>query len=231
MDSLAVPAASVSSPYTGGKKDYLLGLAAGFVIGLLVLPILKNAKPDLYDLIALVIVPLFTLGVPLGLVIASFIAKKIPLVWQLAKFLVIGVMNTLVDIGVLALITILVASRANTLTSEKEWFTMATLVVTYYSLYKGLSFIIANINSYFWNKYWTFGSQSVDHAPKEFLQFFFVSIVGFAINVIVASVTFSFFTGSGTLTVSQAGLIGAAMGSVLGLVWNFVGYKFFVFKQ
>lgn len=232
MDYASPSIAPVSFPYTGGKKDYLLGLLAGLVIGLLLLPILKNAKPDLYQTIAAFVVPLFTLGVPFGLVAASFIAKKIPLVWQLAKFLVIGVMNTLVDIGVLALITILVANQANTLTSEKEWFTFATLVVTYYSLYKGLSFIIANINSYFWNKYWTFGSRGeVGHAPTEFLQFFFVSIVGFAINVIVASIAFSFFAGGGTLTISQAGLIGAALGSIIGLVWNFVGYKFFVFKK
>jgi putative flippase GtrA len=215
--------------YRGGKKDYLLGLLAGILIGLLLLPILKNAKPDLYTQIWLFVVPFFALGVPAGLIIASLIARKISLVWQLAKFLIIGVMNTLVDIGVLALITILVASDVKH-ASESTWFTMASLVITYYSLYKALSFIIANINSFFWNKYWTFGSENQSRASHQFFQFFLVSLIGFAINVTIASVAFSSLTQS-SFTIAQAGLIGAALGSIIGLAWNFVGYKFFVFKK
>lgn len=223
-------AVSVASVYTGGKKDYVFGLIAGLIIGVLLLPILKNAKPSLYDSVALFVVPFFAIGVPVGLMVASFIAKKIALVWQLAKFLVIGVMNTLVDVGVLALITIIVSSDT-AIASESTWFTAASLVVTYYSLYKGFSFIIANINSFFWNKYWTFGSNTSNKAPAQFFQFFLVSIVGFAINVVVASLVFSSATAAGSLSVGQAGLVGAAMGSIIGLAWNFVGYKFFVFKK
>jgi putative flippase GtrA len=218
----------VSSAYRGGKKDYQLGLIAGILIGLLLLPILKNANPALYDRVWLFVVPFFALGVPLGLVVSSLIAKKIPLVWQLAKFLVIGIMNTLVDIGVLALITILVATSHP---SDQTWFTAASLTVTYYSLYKAVSFVIANINSYFWNKYWTFSSEKVSQSTRQFFQFFLVSLVGFAINVVIASLIFSTVSGMGTFTIAQAGLIGAAMGSVIGLAWNFVGYKFFVFKK
>lgn len=219
-----------SSQYLGGKKDYLLGLVSGILIGLLLLPILKNAKPSLYEAVWLFVVPFFAIGVPVGLIVASFIARKIALVWQLAKFLVIGVMNTLVDIGVLALITILVASDAKH-ASETTWFTMASLVVTYYSLYKAISFIIANINSFFWNKYWTFGGENKSRGTHQFFQFFLVSLIGFAINVIIASAVFSSLTSAGSFTIGQAGLIGAAMGSIIGLAWNFVGYKFFVFKK
>lgn len=218
-------------PYTGGKKDYLLGILSGLIIGLLLLPILKNAQPELYRSLALFVVPFFVLGVPAGLVLASWLAKKIAIVWQLAKFLVIGVMNTLVDIGVLALITILVTNDTSSIASQDTWFTALSLTVTYYSLYKGLSFIVANVNSFFWNKYWTFGSNAVSKAPVQFFQFFLVSVVGFAINVILASLVFTFVTASGSMTVEQAGLIGALFGSVLGLAWNFVGYKFFVFKK
>ncbi len=226
MDAPTNPPAS----YRGGKKDYLLGLLAGILIGLLLLPILKNAKPSLYDTVWLFVVPFFAIGVPAGLMVASFIAKKVALVWQLAKFLVIGVMNTLVDIGVLALITILVATDAS-YASETTWFSMASLVVTYYSLYKAISFIIANINSFFWNKYWTFGSENRSQTTHQFFQFFLVSLIGFAINVIIASVVFGSLSAAGAFTVAQAGLVGAAMGSIIGLVWNFIGYKFFVFKK
>lgn len=220
-----------AAPYTGGRKDYLLGTLSGLIIGLLLLPILKNAQPGLYDSVDVFVVPFFVVGVPVGLVLASWIAKKIALVWQLAKFLVIGVMNTLVDLGVLALITIVVTNDSSTIASQDTWFTALTLTVTYYSLYKGFSFIVANINSFFWNKYWTFGSTAAAQAPVQFFQFFLVSIIGFAINVVIASLVFSFFAGSERLTVEQAGLVGALFGSVIGLAWNFIGYKFFVFKK
>jgi putative flippase GtrA len=139
-------------------------------------------------------------------------------------------MNTLVDLGVLALITILVANDIQH-ASETTWFTLASLVVTYYSLYKAISFVVANINSFFWNKYWTFGVKNQSRTSQQFFQFFLVSLIGFAINVIIASVVFSSLTGAGSFTIGQAGLIGAAMGSIIGLGWNFIGYKFFVFKK
>jgi len=63
------------------------------------------------------------------------------------------------------------------------------------------------------------------------VQFFAVSIIGFLINVFVASVVFNIIIGSiVTMTGGQLGLIGAAAGSIVGLAWNFVGYKLWVFK-
>ena len=64
------------------------------------------------------------------------------------------------------------------------------------------------------------------------MQFFAVSVVGFLINVFVASVVFNIIVGSiVTMTGGQLGLIGAIAGSIAGLVWNFVGYKLWVFKK
>lgn len=221
----------MAAPYTGGRKDYILGTIAGLIIGALVLPILKNAQPDLYESIWSLIIPFFFIAVPAGLIVASFIAKKIAIVWQLAKFLVIGVMNTLVDIGVLAFISLIVTTEFHSFSSENTWFTALSLTVTYYSFYKALSFIIANINSYFWNKYWTFGADNQSKVRTEFFQFFLVSLVGFAINVIAASLVFTSLAEAGHFNLGQTGLIGAAFGSALGLIWNFVGYKFLVFKK
>lgn len=228
MDTpIAQPTAA--APYLGSKKDYLVGLIAGLIIGLLCLPILRSAQPGLYERFSIFVVPFFALGVPVGLIVASFLARYVAIIWQLAKFLVIGAMNTLVDLGVLALITGYTAGAA--LSSEHTWFSAAAFTITYYSLYKAISFIVANINSYFWNKYWTFGSREREKAPEQFLQFFVVSIVGFALNVTLASLIFTGFSGNEALSVAQWGLIGAVCGSIGSLGWNFVGYKFFVFRK
>lgn len=209
------------------QRDYYLSITAGLLIGLLLLPILNAAKPELYDRFFLAIVPFFILATPLGLRIAFFIGKKVAVIYQVAKFGLIGVLNTLVDIGTLALLTFLFRSYFGT-----EPQTAIAGIVTFFTLYKAASFIIANINSYFWNKYWTFERGAKKKSRAEFFQFFAVSMVGFLVNVFVASFVFKFLLGSlAGLSSDQVGLIGAAAGSIMGLTWNFIGYKLWVFKK
>ena len=209
------------------QRDYKFAIAAGLLIGLLLLPVLKTASPALYAKFYIVIIPLFLLATPVGLRIAFIIGQKIAVIYQIAKFGVIGVGNVLVDLGVLSLITILSNSYFQIETKD------AVLgAITFYSLFKAASFIVANINSYFWNKYWTFDQGEKKQTKSEFLQFFAVSVVGFLINVFVASVVFNMIIGSlVSMTGGQLGLIGAAAGSIAGLVWNFLGYKLWVFKK
>lgn len=212
---------------TTTKKDYNLGFLAGLLIGLLFLPVLNAAKPDLYAKIALGIVPFFLLATPLGLFISSIISRKFAVVWQIAKFGVTGVLNALVDLGILTILTFLLRTYFNI--DSKSIVIAGLSFLTFYSLYKAISFIIANINSYYWNKYWTFHKEG--EKSSEFVQFFIVSIVGFVVNVLVASLVFKSIASSNGISADQAGLLGAMVGSVAGLVWNFIGYKFIVFKK
>ena len=206
------------------RKDYELGVFAGAVIGILLLPILATIRPSAYDSFHLVIIPFFLIASPLGLFIAAQIGRFVPIIWQIAKFVLIGVLNTLVDIGSLA------AIEALFLNTAVANFGVATLTI--YSLYKATSFVIANTNSYIWNKYWTFsGTVAKKDASTQFIQFFAVSIVGFLINIFVASFVFTTVHPLSGMNASQWGLIGAAFGSIAGLAWNFVGYKLIVFKK
>jgi putative flippase GtrA len=211
------------------KKDLLLSVIAGLIIGLLLLPILKTAKPGLFEMIKVAVVPFFLIATPFGLFIAHVISKKLAFVWQLAKFVVIGGMNTLVDIGILALLISVFRSSFN-IPANRIFLGLGIIAVTFYTLSKAISFIIANINSYIWNRSWTFNKQG-EKTGKEFIQFFVISLVGFTINVIMASFVFGSVTPLAGLNSDQWGLIGAACGSVAGLAWNFLGYKFWVFKK
>lgn len=209
------------------QKDYSFAIAAGLLIGLLLLPVLKTASPELYAKFAVAIVPFFLLATPLGLRIAFFIGQKVAIVYQIAKFGLIGLLNTLVDIGTLALITLLFSSYFEISSTDA-----LIGAVSFYTFYKAISFIVANISSYFWNKYWTFDQGEKKQTRSEFIQFFMVSLIGFSINVFVASVVFKMILGSmTTLSEGQLGLLGAAAGSIAGLVWNFLGYKLWVFKK
>lgn len=207
----------------GTRKDYIFGLCAGLAIGLLFLPILQTLAPDLYLSFRFVIVLLFAVLTILGLVIASWIAKRLAIVWQIAKFIIVGGLNTLVDIGILTWLEL------NILPPETPWISIFGLSIAIYSLYKGISFILANINSYYWNKYWTFHANTSSNTGTEFTSFFAVSLIGFLINISVASGIFHFLHLG--ITANQLGLLAAAIGSIVGLAWNFIGYKLFVFKK
>lgn len=208
------------------KKDYYFGIVAGLLIGLLALPVLNATKSELFSKIGYYVLPFFLIFTPLGLIVANFIGRKIAVVWQIGKFGVIGVLNTLVDWGVLASLIFLFRKLF-----KIDSVDLLFIGITFYSLYKSVSFIVAVINSYYWNKYWTFAQGAVQKSKNEFLQFLAVSVVGFIINVGVSSYIFGAISPLGELNNDQWGIVGAAIGSALGLIWNFVGYKFIVFKE
>jgi putative flippase GtrA len=211
------------------KKDLGFSLGAGFLIGALLLPVLKVAKPGLFDALAFFIVPFFLIATPLGTLIAYKIGIRFALIWQLAKYVVVGGMNTLVDLGILTLV-ILVSKNFGILAEDLLY--SGILTITFYSIYKGLSFILANINSFFWNKYWTFSQKDPNQkSPAQFAQFFVVSLLGLFINVVIASLVFRSAVPLAGLNADQWGLVGAAAGSLTGMVWNFLGYKFIVFEK
>ena len=209
------------------KKDYALSILAGLLVGFLFLPILHSAKPDLYEHYALYIFIFFIFATPIGLTIAYWMGKRFPIFWQLGKFTLSGGLSFCVDLGVLSLLSF-VFEQYFSINPNDPIFESLTFL-TFYSIYKSLSFIVANINSYYWNKYWTFHEEGQKSA--QFLQFFVVSLIGFLVNVFFASLIFKFVSSLSALTLNQWGLIGAVVGAIAGLAWNFLGYKFVVFKK
>ncbi len=199
------------------KKDYFLVAIIGFVSGLLSLPILKNIKLSFLQInlfMSLVIAIAVTVLAVIALWIAKIISGKIPAILQIAKFAATGVLNTLLDIGVLNLLM----------------FAFSATSGASYSIFKGVSFIVANTNSYFWNKHWTFGSNK-SATTKEFGQFFAVSFVGFLINTGIATLIVNFIGPVGGVSAALWANIGAMAATLASLVWNFLGYKFIVFKK
>ncbi len=208
------------------RRDCFFGLAAGILIGLLILPVLKAAKPFIFESYAILIFIFFTAATPLGIIVANFISRKISAIWQIAKFGVIGLLNTLVDLGLLTLITFIFRQYLEISSSD---LVIPGFILTFYSLFKAFSFLVANVNSYFWNKHWTFEAGNSQKKSAEFIQFFVVSLIGLTVNVLVASL-FVKLAPFG-LNSDQMGLLGGVAGSLAGLAWNFIGYKFLVFKK
>ncbi|MCK4635899.1 MAG: hypothetical protein KAT32_03470, partial [Candidatus Moranbacteria bacterium] len=62
-------------------------------------------------------------------------------------------------------------------------------------------------------------------------NFSVVTGIGFVINVSLASLIVFIFKGTTIVTPEQLANLGAAAATVISLVWNFIGYKIFVFKK
>lgn len=146
------------------------------------------------------------------------ILARFPIIKQFAKFFVVGVMNTGVDLVILNILM----------------FTTRQNEGLYYSVFKTLSFATAVIFSYYINKHWTFRDKSDENTGKKFYQFIAISIVGAIINVSVATIIVNIvrpIAGTDLISGQLWGNIGALCGTAIGLIWNFTGYKFIVFKK
>lgn len=140
------------------------------------------------------------------------------LVKQFAKFFVIGIINTVVDLVILNIETVM--------TGAKDGYP--------YAIQKGVSFLVAVTMSYFLNKHWTFQDKEKQGEGRKFSQFLFVSIIGMAINITSSTLVVTYLQPAlkiGFLTPQLWVSVGALAGSAMGLIWNFVGYKFWVFKK
>lgn len=204
------------------KKDLFLGLLLGFLIGILAIAVFKNLEAELtekFPWFSLKYVYPFPVVIPIlviiGLFIAQLIAKKIKIVWQLAKFVVIGALNTFIDLGILGFLMWTTGIEKGGL----------------YGLFKFISFSCAATNSYFWNKFWTF-EKGTQLKGKEFAGFYFVSGIGALINVGVAVFLVNVVGPQFHIApLIWAGGVAPIIGVLCGFIWNFLAYKFFIFKK
>jgi putative flippase GtrA len=136
--------------------------------------------------------------------------KSIPK--RIVTFFFVGILNTAIDFGIFNLFLYLFGLPYG-------WS---------YPLYKGVSFTIACINSYFMNARFTFSvTQKSIHL---FLYFFIATLSGMVINIAVATMLFSVLDSMHASIFIRAN--GAAVAATfISMVWNFIFYNYVVFRQ
>ncbi len=210
------------------KKDSLYSFLAAFLVVVFLFPILKgiNQKSsgtsslklifnylENYYLIIFFILPILA-WLFFYLLTLLKLDKKFPSLWQVGKFAEVGVLNTFVDWGILNILMLL------------------TSIVSggYYLAFKGFSASLAIINSYIFNKVWVFEGKK-QKALKEFSIFVVVSLIGVAINIGIAHLVVDVFGPHFGIKGQLWANIGAFFATLFSMIWNFVGYKFVVFKK
>lgn len=195
-------------------RDLIFGAINGAFIGVLAPFIFSNLALKL-PIPVVVFVPLLALLSALGIGAGYFLSKIRPFFFQLAKFGLIGVANTVVDLGIYNLFIYL------------SDVSSGYLIV----VFKSFSVLAAIVNSYVWNKFWSFEKKEVHNVGEEFTQFLMVSLVGLLLNVGITAFVVNVIGAPAGVAEKTWANVGGLTASILVLTWNFIGYKFFVFKK
>ncbi len=197
---------------------------AGFFTALFLLPTFKNARIVQIGYIYAGLI----IGLPLlwmlALIVGRFLNRWLSWIYQFVKFCIIGLLNASLDFGVLNLL----------------------------SLYTGLTsgiiiggvnvpgFIVAATNSYFWNKFWVFARKENTNLPtqaggktnySDVITFIPIVISGAVINSVIVIFISTYIHPLFGLSGAQWLNISKLIASAIALAWNFIGFKFFVFKS
>jgi len=197
------------------KRDYLFSLIIGLLDGLILLFII-NKTPDLYFKLAGI--SNYFWALPLIVAIAALIGILIFAainLFQIAKFLVAGTLNVFVD----------------TFFSKVLMLAFNIFDGPIALVFKAISFSIATVNSYLWNKFWTFEKKETQGAGKEFVKFYLVTAIGLCINVGAFHIVINVIKPQFGLSVSLWALVGTIVAALASAVWNFLSYKIIVFKK
>ena len=203
-------------------KDIVNSIIIGLIISVFTVVMLNTLKTEIPEdyRTYLIYWPLALVVIPLLVVLWVYVSYRLGFRWhalfQFGKFIPIGVSNVSIDFGVLSLLVFVSGIQAGAL----------------YSVFKAVSFLCAATNSYLWNKFWTFESSETRGMGKQFFKFLIVAGVGFVINVAVASFLVNVIGPLGGISPLLWGTIVAPVASVVIVVfWDFLGYKFLVFKK
>jgi putative flippase GtrA len=120
---------------------------------------------------------------------------------QFVKFNLVGIMNTAVDFAV---------------------FTLLTFLGMQYLIAQVISYSCGIVNSYLWNKFWTF-QQKKGFSSAEVLKFIIVNIVSLGVSL--------FFLYIFRDKVGLHVLVSKLIATLLAVIVNFAGNKFWVFTQ
>jgi putative flippase GtrA len=133
---------------------------------------------------------------------------------QLIRFGFVGVVNTLIDFGLLNLLFYLADHPSG-----------AGLLVC-----NGIAFFVASLNSYSMNKNWTFSDKNPG-TVSQFVLFMLFTLTGLAINSgIIYLLTMPAVSPESVSVVLWVN-IAKATATLISMFWNFSSYRRFVFRS
>lgn len=149
---------------------------------------------------------------------------------QFVKFGIVGASSTAIDWGVHAL---LYKGFGGAFVSPVNAWLSDLMPALYsspdfdgaFTLFKAISFCIATLNGFYWNRRWTWRIRGKERRGTQLLRFFVVNVIGLCINTVVAS---QIHKPEGD---TKNYLFALAAATFVTMFWNFSGHKFWTFRQ
>ena len=168
---------------------------------------------------------------------AAFELLKVPVVRQFVKFCVVGAGSTIIDVGLaFFLLTYLRIGDRQFSTILGEWLMSHISFLFGHAKDAGTAALpvikiptagLAIVNSFYWNRRWTFDIQGKEHRSVQFQKFVAVSISGAILNNLISTGVYALASGSDKLRFAIASIV--AM--VIVTFWNYFGQKLWAFKH
>lgn len=202
--------------------DYRFAGITGFFTGIFLLPLLYNLEIFFpFGIPRLSVVAIISVLWIFGIWLGKFLSRWLPIMAQISRYAAAGFLSFAIDFGIFNLFIMFTGIASG------RWL----------ALFKGTSYIFANVNAYLWNKYWVFRSytpgEEISFASvlKEYGRFLAVSLVGLVINISITSFVVDIIGPQFGFTDKAWANIGAVMAVAVSIIWNFTGYKLFVFRK
>ena len=129
---------------------------------------------------------------------------------RFAKFSIVGSLNFLVDIIILNLLSYVTGINRG----------------IFAAVFSAISFLVANVNSYYLNKKWTFRDNEKKSRYKVFLL---ISVIGIVINMFIVynftTISQPYFSDIVWLNISKI------VATLLVMFFNYYSYKRYVFNR
>ncbi len=195
------------------NSDIAISAFVGFLIGIGFFLIEKTLNTNYkHTYLVITIVPILTV---LAILVTQRFQKKHKNIQEITKFSLIGVLNTIVDLGWLYFLIYITGISSG----------------IGYSTFKALASILTSLHSYLWHKYWTFEKNDEKINLKEYSKFLTTILIGIAINVTVASTIVNIIGPQFNVSEIVWAGVGATVGAFSTWVWNFLILKRVVFKK
>lgn len=210
------------------KRDYLLGIISGFLSGVFLFS--TALVFGSFPLSSLLLIPLITVALGIaGVAVGALFGIIAPSLFEFARYAVVGTLSASIDFAILNALS---HTTGITTGIHVGWINVP-------------GFFIGTINGYLWNKLWVFHEEIhpskffrangtlrgkyLEHTFGDLPKFIAVTLGG----LVVSSVCVVFIT---TYIPPPQGFsptawlnIAKAVASFAAILWNFIGYKVFVF--
>ena len=194
--------------------DVIFALICGRVVAWIAADFLEGYGIEITGFYSFLLYYIFPLISLLCLWIAFLIGKKFLFVYQAAKHLLIGALAAVVDIKIFQL---------------SAWlFSLVIIISPLVS--KTISFLIATLVKFWGNKHWAFEKHEKE-GIKEMAQFFIVTLVGLGLDLIAFYYFVKIMGPQFQMPVDVWTELSIIMAAAAAFLWNFLGYKFIVFKK